>query len=820
MKRITSVMLAVLLIVVVLLSVACQQDPPQKFKVTFETFDGKSTVVEVVEGQTAKAPNNPSHTNAKFLGWCSDLETKTAWDSSAPIVADTIVYANWDYKYDVTITFESNNGQPSTTIVAHTGFLFATPADPVREHWDFAGWFFDKECTDKYDATKVLNRRGNFTMYAGWTVSASHTHDWKYSKTTNPTCEDIGYDTYTCVCGSSEPRNIVDPLGHDTEAGDDYMRIYTCDRCKKSVRKESLHTYDDVFKYEFSEEKAAEFDLLYQEILDILSSAERYSAEYARTWDATKEQYDTTKDVPGLYDENKAFEEKFNAYYDNILYVIEQYQYAYVFYCVNDGDSTYEAAYEYVTEYRTDMVKNFYSLYRLIHETKYREFFFAFDEGWTDEDIQSALVMSDSYGGEEYAEYNKIIEDIEVKIRALDIRDQAFGDLVPSLYPKYVDAYNQIAKLADPEKYNNYMDYAYDSIYGRDYTPADVVEMRKYVKQYITPLFELLENKLKESKPLNDNQKSYYAALNNASIFQNQLTADLVADYFELLHSDAGQAGKKEINFAKHANDLFKNKNYYTGAYEGAFSYFVRAQETAILYFGPGSYSGAFTFVHEFGHYYETVYNQGASISYDLEENHSQGNEMLFLAHLSKLLPELDCTPVFETMMYEKMYDAMTYILLATAVDEFEQIAYSGTYVGTNSTIAGLVSDGKIDASEYDKIYTALLKEYGGNTTMADDLYYYWRLAGVGSAGYYISYAMSQLPSLQLFVKGVKDFESAKQSYFKLFTFTDNEAFAEVDEFGDVVVTAGYAETLEYAGLYSPFQEELYIELKSYFDSL
>mgnify|MGYP003301545821 CR=1 FL=1 len=38
MKRITSVMLAVLLIVVSLLSVACQ--PPQKFKVTFDTQDG------------------------------------------------------------------------------------------------------------------------------------------------------------------------------------------------------------------------------------------------------------------------------------------------------------------------------------------------------------------------------------------------------------------------------------------------------------------------------------------------------------------------------------------------------------------------------------------------------------------------------------------------------------------------------------------------------------------------------------------------------------------------------------------------------------
>ena len=60
MKRITSVMLAVLLVVVALLSVGCQQDEPQKFKVTFETFDGKSTVVEVVEEQKVQMPEEPT----------------------------------------------------------------------------------------------------------------------------------------------------------------------------------------------------------------------------------------------------------------------------------------------------------------------------------------------------------------------------------------------------------------------------------------------------------------------------------------------------------------------------------------------------------------------------------------------------------------------------------------------------------------------------------------------------------------------------------------------------------------------------------------
>lgn len=810
MKRITSVMLAVLLIVVSLMSVGCE--PAEKFKVTFETFDGNSTVVEVAKNGKAQTPADPENSHATFKGWFADASFETAWNPETAITQDTTVYANWKYKYNIVVTFKPNNGGEATKVDAHTGFLLDAPEDPVRNLWTFTGWYTDADCTKICDTTAIITSRTSFTLYAGWELAQGHVHEYTLDKTVAPTCETIGYDIYVCACGEKENRNTVQPLGHTTEAGDDYIRFYPCSVCKKSVRKDSVRTYDEVFKYEFTKEKADEFDLLYQEILDILSSADRYSADYARTWDATNEKYDTTKDVPGLYDENKAFEEKFNAYYDKILYVIEQYQYAYVFYCVHDGDAAYEKAYDYITEYRTDMVKNFYSLYRLIHETKYREFFFAYDEGWTEEDIHDALVMSDSYGGDKYASLNKKSDDIQMKFRELE--DPATSDEVPGLYSEFVKVNNQIAQLSG---YDNYMDYAYDSIYGRDYTPDDVIAMRNYVRTYIAPLFNSIRSKqiIAEGTKLTTEQKKYVSALSDRSIFQYALTADIVAGYLDTLHSEAGQAGKKEINFAHHANELFKNGNYYTGSYEGAFSYFVRAQQTSILYFGPGSYSGAFTFVHEFGHYYETVYNPGVSISYDLEETHSQGNEMLFLAYLSNMLKDVDCDPVFLNILLENTWNATATILASTAVNEFEHIAYTGEYYGQSNTIKEIVSDGKVEADEYDEVFSAILADYG---VLLNDAY--WRYVAIEAAGYYISYAMSALPSMQLLTKGVQDFEAAKQSYFKLFTFTDNPEFAETDEFGDVIVTAGYAETLQYAGLYSPFQEELYVQLKNYFDSL
>lgn len=173
MKRITSTMLAVMLVVVALLSVACQQPSTtgKKYSVVFETFDGKSTVVEVIEGQTARQPDDPNNQQATFQGWYVDKDYQTPWNKSTPITANTVVYAKWDYKYNVTATFELNNGEEAFQEVLHTGFLVTLPANPTRAYYEFAGWYTDAKCSKKFDETKVLSYRSAFTLYAGWTLS-------------------------------------------------------------------------------------------------------------------------------------------------------------------------------------------------------------------------------------------------------------------------------------------------------------------------------------------------------------------------------------------------------------------------------------------------------------------------------------------------------------------------------------------------------------------------------------------------------------------------------------------------------------------------
>lgn len=663
-------------------------------------------------------------------------------------------------------------------------------------------------------------------------------HDWKYTSGTRTTCTEAGTETYTCtVCGATDVRISSAAYGHDweqeevvdttynefkgyaykcnrcgiyyTPEEDDYIRFSYNPEVQDFSRLESDRIYEDVFVCTYTEEKEAEIEAHYADVLGKLEAAERYDEEKHKnvpTIDENgKEVYDHNSEY---YIANKEGFEKefFDPYVDYLDYVTEQYQYTYVFYCVYDDDE-WEAKYEAISDYRTEMVKDYYALFRLIYETQYREFFFSFEEGWTEEDIQIALTMSDTYGKEEYAELNKRSKEIEIEFRDIDSPDK--DDAVLDLYEEFVSINNQIATLAG---YENYAEYAYENVYEREYSPEDVEVMRNFCKQYLAPVFKSILTKYRSNHntQYDGAELNYKNALSTDSVFESPLTADIISDYLSELSTNAYD---KEISFLGEANKLFKNGNYYTGKYKGAFSYYISAQNATILYFGPKNYSGAFTFLHEFGHYYQNIYNPGLSLNMDHDETQSQGNEMLFLSWLENYLSDkLDGNhqDVYNTIKYDSIFDMLAIALLATAVDEFEQAVYAGTW-GDSAQYR------EIAKHEYDGLFEEIMKEYGISGALNSS---YWRYVVIEAPCYYISYAMSAIPSMGIFCKANEEgFEAARESYFKLFTFSDEESlckvYDEVNEHGIVnkEVTATYSEILNFCGLYGPFQEELYIEL-------
>ena len=75
-------------------------------------------------------------------------------------------------------------------------------------------------------------------------IHATGAHDYRFTKTVDPTCTDGGYDLYTCSgCGATERRNLTDAAGHKWDNGTvttaptetaPGVRTFTCTVCDQT----------------------------------------------------------------------------------------------------------------------------------------------------------------------------------------------------------------------------------------------------------------------------------------------------------------------------------------------------------------------------------------------------------------------------------------------------------------------------------------------------------------------------------------------------------------------------------------------------------
>lgn len=587
--------------------------------------------------------------------------------------------------------------------------------------------------------------------------------------------------------------------GHRFES---YFAYSKCldEGCDVVGRNASENTYADDFVYTLTSAKIKEINAVYAEMTTYLRDGGDY------------EQFET------LYDK----------YADLLDYVGHQYQVSSIL-----NDVKYNAT--TVNNYRTasqlynEMLEKYYGLYKLVYDNvEYRAKFY---EGWSDSEIQQALAYAASYEGS--ADNNNAVDEIlaryEEYMDGIDwyINSTAQLNYLGELYAELVAANNNVAKSSG---YDDYMDYAYANVYHRDYTPSDVEVMRGFVKQYVAPIFINVgmtrHNLLGHSEPSFSAtaDSDFYNGLMADSLFTKtsdknfnrvKTAVDYVADYFDCLNVSKAVSGGAAVNFTDAVEDLFKHGNYFTGEYEGAYTWWIDAIEKPILYFGP-DYDTAFTFVHEFGHYFNNTYNGPMRLSFDHDETHSQGNEMLFLAWLAQNKPK-GVTKGFELVEIEQLFGMLANIVISTAVDEFEQAAYSGFYNGE-------------PIASYADLFVQVLGSYKGTyngverkaTVFLNTSY--WGYVAFDSSAYYISYAMSALPSVELYamaMSGNGGFENAKTSYLKLFTFSNSSQFATVDDNGRKKLKAGvtYEKILNYSGLQGPFQQGLYTTLADYFNT-
>lgn len=94
-----------------------------------------------------------------------------------------------------------------------------------------------------YDGS-TLTENGKFDVVAEFVCSQ---HKYELSSTVEPTCEEFGYNVYTCIACGDSYKESISPLGHDFVPSnvDGSDIVLDCSRCGKTSREPFANVYHE-----------------------------------------------------------------------------------------------------------------------------------------------------------------------------------------------------------------------------------------------------------------------------------------------------------------------------------------------------------------------------------------------------------------------------------------------------------------------------------------------------------------------------------------------------------------------------------------------
>lgn len=377
-----------------------------------------------------------------------------------------------------------------------------------------------------------------------------------------------------------------------------------------------------------------------------------------------------------------------------------------------------------------------------------------------------------SYGGEEYtlAELDSLDVSEQVYYSLMNDYYRNLNDVVGELYLEFIGIEKQIAAKAG---YDSYPEFSYEFEYSRDYTPADALALGDAVKEYVVGEFNALY--------------SGFSPLEYSGLMQALSAADQISkrrEHIDAFVDEISPEMREAYNYLmEYQLSILTDSDT---SQDGAYTTYLPVYDVPFIFLHEqDSYSDISNFIHEFGHFY-TMYLGGwdsANLrSLDVDEICSQANEQLFLPYYHRYT-KLD---TYNGIVKYQMIDALSSMVEGCLYDEFQQYVYTHD-IGS--------------VEELNEAYRSISRSYG-----IEDDYYYVDLGYVWvdimhnfeSPMYYISYATSIIPSLEILEISMTDREEAIRIYNELVRSDPELTFSE---------------TLDELGLGSPFDDETIVKV-------
>ena len=429
-----------------------------------------------------------------------------------------------------------------------------------------------------------------------------------------------------------------------------------------------------------------------------------------------------------------------NAFFSQLYQIQNQYLAAVMEYNIHfyeEEETTWFDNYMHMTSLYNEWNAASYTLYALFADTRYEDVFMA---GISEQEREDLVADSDAYD-EEYLSLMASYEDLVNQYYEIDLQSEGATDKVAEIYASVASVNNKIAAKFG---FNDYLTYAYDSIYAREYTPEDTEQL---VNQAITFLIPILE----ENKPVNDltmNTRLYREL--EAFYYDSALDGDgkeELDSYFESLGGELNRAYK-----LFHQYDLYYAASDPYLAYGSAYTDYSVLHSLPVCYFGP-VYQSRMTVVHELGHFIRAYLTQNGYQSYDMAELNSQANEVLYLAFLKGCSDE----EFYRYVLTEELRTKVAYVVEDLLINSFEYAVYTAA---EKTAITG---------EDVLRLFMETCERFGGYDYLCEILGYdvnlYWQYMVITQPGYYVSYGVSALSALELFVIAEEDYQKAVSIY-------------------------------------------------------
>ncbi|MBP3371305.1 MAG: hypothetical protein J6L88_02140 [Clostridia bacterium] len=449
------------------------------------------------------------------------------------------------------------------------------------------------------------------------------------------------------------------------------------------------------------------------------------------------------------------------------------YRIADIHYNMDTNDEFYEQEQSFLYEEITRMEVKLYDGYMVLIEGGYKE---ALIEDWGEDEVQATIdyaqlvtpesALIDARDNELQQVYYDLMDSTTItwEGRTLTLDDILEDEkIVGDAYQQCIDLYcnelaagfedefmEMISMRNDQARTLGFESYAHyrNAVYDRDYSPEDVAVFREAVKTYIVPLYYDL---ILKSYGYDDKE-----ALFDASFEQEELM-DWTRHTLGGISGELVQAFDYMLEF-----DLYDIDDS-DGKIDGAYTTYIDEYE-APFYLGcfNGDYYAVNEITHEFGHYASYFHNPGEG-PLDLAEIDSQGLQLLMIRGFDQIYGDDVAGDAATDVLLDMMYSLITGCLY----DEFQEAVYTQ----------------ELSMDEIGALHAQLYEDYG-----LADLYYYsqhsWLLVhhNITSPYYYISYATSAVPALEIWQVAQEDYDEGVELYLSLYERDHYDDFTEVLE--------------------------------------